>query len=105
MSNSDKFQQDDAIVEDSAIEQQSAGVLDGEDVGEPADVVDDADERANDEYDGIKEENIIDGSGLLSEVGQRGVKEPSNYAEADSKADALVEQVTEEQNDGTSRIA
>ncbi|BGP15362.1 hypothetical protein JCM10213_001446 [Rhodosporidiobolus nylandii] len=106
MSNSDKFQQDEAIVADSN-EPQLAGVLDGADAGEKADVVDDADDQLDStgEYDGVSKDNIIDNGGLLSEVGQRGVKEPENYGSADAKADDLVERVTEDMNDGTSRIA
>ncbi|GAA5829755.1 hypothetical protein JCM11251_007869 [Rhodosporidiobolus azoricus] len=128
MSNSDKFDQDDAIVADEP--DQLAGVLGGADAGEPAgtffflflsssyhfeadpppvsvafaEIVDDADERSNDEFDGIKRENIIDDSGLLSEVGARNTRQ-KDYGAADREADALVEDVADNQNSGKSRIA
>merc|ERR1712080_448545 len=63
MSNSDKFQQDDAIV---AAEPEVQGVLAGDDVAEAGDesVANNKigqDEFKNDEFDGVSKDNIIDG--------------------------------------------
>ncbi|POY73617.1 hypothetical protein BMF94_3151 [Rhodotorula taiwanensis] len=90
MSNSDKFQQDDAIVD---AEPEVQGVLAGEgsdDVGTIG-----KDEFKNDEFDGVSEENIIEG-----ERSNRA----SGFAEAEQKADDMVEQAVNA-NDGTSRVA
>ncbi|GAA5908951.1 hypothetical protein JCM6882_004953 [Rhodosporidiobolus microsporus] len=103
MSNSDKFDRyEEGIVADDS-DDQVQGVLDGADAGQPAEIVDDADERSNDEFDGIKTDNIIDDSGLLSEVGQRGTRQ-KDYSSADREADEVVDQVSEE-NSGRSRVA
>ncbi|GAA5904603.1 uncharacterized protein JCM6883_003838 [Sporobolomyces salmoneus] len=108
MSNSDKFQQDDAIVPDEP--QVEGGVLGGSDeplqedssINAPEGNEDSVsankisgEEFKNDEFDGVSKDNIIDG-----ERSTRG----SNFAEADRKADELVESAVDA-NDGTSRVA
>ncbi|GAA5859778.1 hypothetical protein JCM8547_007023 [Rhodosporidiobolus lusitaniae] len=104
--NSDKFDQDEGIVADNQVGQQLDGVLSGPDDGfEKPELVDDPDERSNDEFDGIKEDNIIDNGGLLSSVGKRGVSEPEDYGAADRQADETVAQVADEQNEGRSAVA
>ncbi|GAA6036105.1 hypothetical protein JCM8097_006618 [Rhodosporidiobolus ruineniae] len=109
MSNSDRFDDiNEGIVPDNDIssKDQLEGVLDGPDVGaEPAEVVDDADERSNDEFDGIKQDNIIDNSGFMSEVGQRDASRTTNYQQAEDEADQLVDEVSNGQNSGRSRVA
>ncbi|GAA5994532.1 uncharacterized protein JCM10292_002118 [Rhodotorula paludigena] len=105
MSNSDKFTQDDAIVADDSVPQQAVGVLDGDDETLPSDgnyesVRDNQvgqDEFENDEFDGVRKENILDSS-------ERSTRGKTNYAQADDEADRLVDNVTEA-NVGTSRIA
>ncbi|GAA5912209.1 hypothetical protein JCM8208_000932 [Rhodotorula glutinis] len=114
MSNSDKFEQDDAIVADDSVPQQPAGVLDGNDeelstdkgINAPEDGNYESvkgneiskDEFENDEFDGVKKENILDSN-------ERSTRSNTNFAKADEEADKLVEQVSDAQNDGTSRIA
>ncbi|GAA5955776.1 hypothetical protein JCM8115_006849 [Rhodotorula mucilaginosa] len=97
MSNSDKFQQDDAIV---AAEPEVQGVLAGDDVAEAGDesVANNKigqDEFKNDEFDGVSKDNIIDG-----ERSNRA----SGFAKAEQEADQAVEAAVSA-NDGTSRVA
>ncbi|KPV72229.1 uncharacterized protein RHOBADRAFT_65656 [Rhodotorula graminis WP1] len=114
MSNSDKFEQDDAIVADESVPQQPAGVLDSNDdelstdqgINAPEDGNYESvkgneiskDEFENDEFDGVKKENILDSN-------ERSTRSKTNFAKADEEADKLVDQVADGANDGTSRIA
>ncbi|BGP39361.1 hypothetical protein JCM10449v2_003299 [Rhodotorula kratochvilovae] len=104
MSNSDKYQQDEAIVPDSQVGQQLEGVLNGpdepftsdEDINAPEPEGGDYEsvrgneiskgEFENDEFDGVREENIIDG--------ERSTR-AKNFAQADEEADRVVEEVAE----------
>ncbi|BGP31437.1 hypothetical protein JCM10296v2_003201 [Rhodotorula toruloides] len=115
MQNSDKFQQDEGIVPDNdpSVTTHLEGVLDGPDepftedkgvnapTGENYESVKDNQigdgEFENDEYDGVREDNIVDG-----DRPRRGTQ---NYAQADEQADKLVEQVSDNMNDGRSRVA
>ncbi|GAA5977957.1 hypothetical protein JCM5350_006279 [Sporobolomyces pararoseus] len=108
MSNSDKFQQDDAIVPDEP--QVEGGVLGGSDeplqedssINAPegdvesvsANKISDA-EFKNDEFDGVSKDNIIEG-----ERSTRG----SDFTKADEEADKLVESAVDA-NIGSSRVA
>ncbi|GAA5956479.1 hypothetical protein JCM3765_003457 [Sporobolomyces pararoseus] len=108
MSNSDKFQQDDAIVPDEP--QVEGGVLGGSDesleddsnINAPEGDVESVsankiskEEFKNDEFDGVSEDNIIEG-----ERSTRG----SNFTKADDEADELVEAAVDA-NAGSSRVA
>ncbi|GAA5986313.1 hypothetical protein JCM10908_003700 [Rhodotorula pacifica] len=95
MSNSDKFDQDDAIVNE---EPEVTGVLAGDDVAGDESVSDNKigeDEFKNDEFDGVSKDNIIDGDRS---------NRASGFAEAEQKADEAVEAAVSA-NDGTSRVA
>ncbi|GAA5819984.1 hypothetical protein JCM3770_006813 [Rhodotorula araucariae] len=107
MSNSDKFDQDEGIVADEEVGQQLEGVLNGPD--EPFTTDDDINapepeggdyesvrgneisksEFENDEYDGVRRENIID-----DDDRERSAR-PKNFMKADEEADRVVEQVAE----------
>ncbi|BGP55002.1 hypothetical protein JCM8202_005994 [Rhodotorula sphaerocarpa] len=95
MSNSDKFDQDAAIVNE---EPEVQGVLADGEAGDdsvalnPADA---KDEFEKDEFDGLKKENIIEGERQHRTGG---------YADAENKADAMIEGAVNA-NDGTSRVA
>ncbi|GAA6020644.1 hypothetical protein JCM10207_007808 [Rhodosporidiobolus poonsookiae] len=102
--NSDKFDVDEGIVQDQDIDTQLDGVLSGPDAGEPAEIVNDADEGDSGEFDGIKRDNIIDDSGFMSEVGQRN-KGTKDYAAADAEADDLVADVSDNRNEGRSAVS
>ncbi|GAA5875768.1 hypothetical protein JCM1840_003511 [Sporobolomyces johnsonii] len=101
MSNSDKFDQDAAIVPDDPSVNAEGGVLGGGDeelqgdnINAPSDgnyesVSDNKisqGEFENDEFDGVKESNIIEG-----ERSTRG----KNFAQADEEADRAVDAVLE----------
>ncbi|GAA5833926.1 hypothetical protein JCM5353_002597 [Sporobolomyces roseus] len=108
MSNSDKFQQDDAIVSDD-VDANAQGVLAGSDepledsnVNAPTGDVESVSENKisegefkNDEFDGVSKDNIIEG-----ERSTRG----SDFAKGDEEADKLVDAAVDA-NIGTSRIA
>ncbi|GAA5882660.1 hypothetical protein JCM16303_006530 [Sporobolomyces ruberrimus] len=109
MSNSDKFEQDDAIVADDPSVNAEGGVLGGSDepiqdsdINAPegdtesvsANKISDA-EFKNDEFDGVSKDNIIEG-----ERSTRG----SDFTKADEEADKLVDAAVDA-NVGTSRVA
>ncbi|GAA6019942.1 hypothetical protein JCM11491_006714 [Sporobolomyces phaffii] len=110
MSNSDKFEQDDAILADDPSVNAEGGVLGGSD--EPLDDSSDINapegdvesisankisdsELKNDEFDGVSEDNIIEG-----ERSTRG----SDFTKGDEEADKLVDAAVDA-NVGTSRVA
>ncbi|TNY20462.1 hypothetical protein DMC30DRAFT_251588 [Rhodotorula diobovata] len=114
MSNSDKFDQDAAIVPDEQVPQQLEGVLNSSDndefttdeginapEGENYESVRGNEiskgEFENDEFDGVRKENILDSN-------ERSTRSHTNFAKADEEADRVVEQVADA-NVGTSRIA
>ncbi|GAA5941714.1 uncharacterized protein JCM15063_002650 [Sporobolomyces koalae] len=97
MSNSDKFDQDDAIVNDNNVDEvANQGVLGGSD--EPIEGEDSKisqDEFKNDEFDGVSKDNIVEG--------ERSTR-AQNFGKADEEADKLVEQAVDA-NNGQSQIA
>ncbi|GAA5843691.1 hypothetical protein JCM3766R1_007212 [Sporobolomyces carnicolor] len=109
MSNSDKFEQDEAIVADEPSINAEGGVLGGSDepledsdINAPegdydsvsANKISDA-EFKNDEFDGVSKDNIIEG-----ERSTRG----SNFTKPDEEADKLVDAAVDA-NAGSSRVA
>ncbi|GAA6060286.1 hypothetical protein JCM10212_003986 [Sporobolomyces blumeae] len=112
MSNSDKFEQDDAIVSDNVDAQAEGGVLGGADeplqssdnINAPTgneesiseNKISDAEFASkDDEFDGVRKDNIIEG-----ERSTRG----HDFTKADEEADKLVDAAVDN-NIGTSRIA
>merc|ERR1712230_250446 len=99
MSNSDKFDQDAAIVPDEQVPQQLEGINapEGENYESVRGNEISKGEFENDEFDGVRKENILDSN-------ERSTRSHTNFAKADEEADRVVEQVADA-NVGTSRIA